>query len=133
MGGSTTQSVFSNVYLLQQSDRPVASLLPNLGPIPRHPYQIIHFISNHSSLCSLNHYTPGFIKYPERTVTSTSSAHELHLKAANVMVTRTCARLDNSRPNRYHTYNLAIVFLVFRELVIVLNNYCLYTEIYFFV
>ena len=46
-----------------------------------------HILSNNSPLCSLFHYTSRLIKYPERTAKSTCSAHELHLKAANVMVT----------------------------------------------
>ena len=52
--------------------------------IPNHIcilYKITHLLSNHSSLCSLNHSTPGLIKYPERTAPSTYSANKLHLKA----------------------------------------------------
>ena len=60
-------------------------------------YQIIHFKSNHSSLCSLNHYASGLIKYPERTAPNTCSAHHLQLKAANVMVSHALATTTSAQ------------------------------------
>ena len=49
---STTQSVFSNVYYLQQSDRSVMPLLPNYGPIPRH-----HHTLTQSHMYTLSYHT----------------------------------------------------------------------------